>query len=137
MPDQPAAAAATTTAGGDGLSKTLVGRAAYFSIYASDASGARATRGGEAFVVAIRGPSPATRSIRDNGDGTYTVTYCVACSGAYTVAVTLHGEPIRGEVASAARALAQVTRDVVGVLVVRILAWASFHIGEGIITYRK
>ena len=90
MPDQPAAAAATTTAGGDGLSKTLVGRAAYFSIYASDASGARATRGGEAFVVAIRGPSPATRSIRDNGDGTYTVTYCVACSGAYTVAVTLH-----------------------------------------------
>ena len=45
MPDQPAAAAATTTAGGDGLSKTLVGRAAYFSIYASDASGARATRG--------------------------------------------------------------------------------------------
>ena len=78
------------------MSKTLVGRAAYFSIYASDASGARATRGGEAFVVAIRGPSPATRSIRDNGDGTYTVTYCVACSGAYTVAVTLHGEPIRG-----------------------------------------
>ena len=100
MPDQPPAAAATTTADGDGLSKTLVGRAAYFSIYASDASGARATRGGEAFVVAIRGPSPATRSIRDNGDGTYTVTYCVACSGAYTVAVTLHGEPIRGSPAT-------------------------------------
>ena len=71
----PPAAAATPTADGEGLSKTLVGRAAYFSIYASDASGARATRGGEAVGGAIRGPSPATRSIRDNGDGTYAILY--------------------------------------------------------------
>ena len=66
-----------------------------FTIHAVAADGTSLSTGGDPFVVAISQPEPTPAKIKDNQDGTYTVTYTPAVPGTYLVAVTLGGDPIR------------------------------------------
>lgn len=46
--------------------------------------------------VSVQGPRKSPIDIRDNGNGTCTVTFTPEVTGTYTVNVTSAGRPIRG-----------------------------------------
>ena len=89
-----AAVAIRSRADGTGLRAAMTKRPAQFTITAHNAAGEQVSRGGDPFVVAVRGASSVRPRVTDNEDGTYTVEYKTSVSGSYTVAVTLHGVPL-------------------------------------------
>ena len=91
-----AASAARSTVSGEGVLRALLRQPARFTVHAFDEHGNRCTTGGAPFVLAVRGPSSASRTIVDAGDGTFHAAWVPTVTGAYTVAVTLHGELVGG-----------------------------------------
>lgn len=69
---------------------------ASFEIVAHDQNGERRPVGGDPFCVSVRGAANVYAKVNDNGDGSYRVDYKPSTSGAYTIAITLHGVPMPG-----------------------------------------
>ena len=90
------ACAARSYAEGDGLAHALLRQPACFTICASDLAGRRLRRGGAPFVLSIRGPDAAARTVQDLGDGTYACAWEASVSGTYALSILLHGEHIEG-----------------------------------------
>ena len=91
-----AASAARSTVSGEGVLRAQLRQPARFTVHAYDEHGNRCTTGGAPFVLAVRGPSSASRTIVDAGDGTFHAAWVPTVTGAYTVAVSLHGELVGG-----------------------------------------
>lgn len=67
-----------------------------FKIHAVDRDGNPRTDGGDPFEVVINGPQgPVKPDVKDNGDGTYDVTFDPSEPGPYDIAVNLEGNPIK------------------------------------------
>ena len=88
--------AAHSTVSGEGTLRAVLRQPAPFAICAVDAYGSRCSTGGAPFVLAVRGPSSAQRTLVDAGDGTYLGTWIPTVTGDYSVAITLHGELVGG-----------------------------------------
>eukprot|EP00899_Mesostigma_viride_P025799 jgi/Mesvir1/6403/Mv19498-RA.1 len=78
----------------DDLATAYAGVPATFTLRAVDASGCRRVSGGDAFAVKLSGRPAADGSIRDAGDGTYTVSYMPKVEGPLAVRVHLDGEDV-------------------------------------------
>jgi hypothetical protein len=91
-----AASAAHSTVSGAVRHAAQLRQPARFTVHAFDEHGSRCTTGGAPFVLAVRGPSSASRTIVDAGDGSYHAAWVPTVTGAYTVAVSLHGELVGG-----------------------------------------
>lgn len=76
---------------GKGLESAIARKLAKFTIEARDAEGARMQHGGDTFTVTIHGASVVRARVQDNEDGTYSVEYKAAASGAYSISVLLYG----------------------------------------------
>lgn len=85
-----------STATGDGLYTAMAKTRATFEISAHDQHGERRPVGGDPFQVSVRGAAYVYAKVIDNGNGTYSVEYKPSTSGAYTIAITLHGVPMPG-----------------------------------------
>ena len=70
--------------------------AASFEIIAHDQNGERRPVGGDPFSVSVRGAAYVYAKVVDKADGSYRVEYKPSTSGAYTIAITLHGVPMPG-----------------------------------------
>ena len=93
---------------GPGVTYTLMGQAATFSLQARDTYGNLTTNGGEKFEVKVSMPDSLTgkalaeaekdppATITDRGDGSYLVSHTMTRKGRYDVSVELDGEPIAG-----------------------------------------
>lgn len=94
----PGTDASNCIAYGPGLENGILDTApAKFTIEARDKNGNPRKEGGDHFDVDIQGPSgPIKADVKDNGDGTYDVTYQPEDSGVHDIAVTLDGAPIKG-----------------------------------------
>ena len=79
---------------GEGVRRAVLRQPARFTITAVDALGSLVTRGGENFVLAVRGPDSARRTLVDAGNGTYHAAWIPTVSGSYAVSVTLNGEHV-------------------------------------------
>lgn len=84
------------SAEGDGIRVAQPGVTAMFSIISRDATGRRRNTGGDSVKVSIRGPSTPEATVKDNGDGTYSVSYIPDSLGAHQVDVLVHDCPIDG-----------------------------------------
>jgi len=73
------------------------GKETHFTIHGVDKNGKPRKNGGDPFVVKINGPKAITPNVKDNGDGTYAVTYTPdkKAPGNYKVDVTLHDKAIK------------------------------------------
>jgi filamin len=80
---------------GPGLEGGQTGKHGKFTIHAVDPEGNPCREGGDPFKVDISGPEHVKAKVHDNGDGTYAVSYEPKVPGDYTVAVSLHDEPIK------------------------------------------
>jgi filamin len=68
-----------------------------FTIEARDNNGKPIKQGGDDFQVDIQGPDgPVQAKVKDNGDGTYAVSYKPNGPGPHDIAVTLDDVPIKG-----------------------------------------
>jgi filamin len=68
-----------------------------FTIEARDKNGKPIKQGGDNFAVDIQGPDgPVQAKVKDNGDGTYAVSYKPNGPGPHDIAVTLDDVPIKG-----------------------------------------
>jgi len=66
-----------------------------FTIESRDRDGNKVPRGGDKYEVKVQGPSgPVPAQIKDNGDGTYKVTYAPEEAGQHRIDVTLRGKPV-------------------------------------------
>jgi filamin len=66
-----------------------------FTIESRDRDGAKVPRGGDKYDVKVQGPSgPVPAQIKDNGDGSYKVTYAPNEAGQHRIDVTLRGKPV-------------------------------------------
>ena len=76
---------------GDGLEKAMVGKPAQFKIESRNKLGNPVGKGGDPFVIAIKGPedTEVEAQLKDNQDGTYDVTYTPVTVGPHEIAVTL------------------------------------------------
>ena len=84
------------TAEGDGIRVAQPGVTAVFSIVSRNATGRRRTIGGDSVKVTIHGPSTPEATVKDNGDGSYSVSYIPDSLGAHQVEVLVHDCPIDG-----------------------------------------
>jgi len=94
----PGTDATHTIAYGPGLEPGLYDtKPAEFTIQAKDCFGNDIKEGGDPFNVEIMGPTgPVDAQIRDNHDGSYTVSYQPNDAGPHELAVTLDDVPIKG-----------------------------------------
>lgn len=85
-----------STLSGSGIEKASTVEPTSFTITAKDKSGNLVPRGGEKFDVKISTSNgyPVDSQIKDNKDGTYTVTYQPLAPGKTTIAVNLNGAPV-------------------------------------------
>ena len=83
-------------ASGSGLEEATVRHLSYFSIEAVDVRGKLRSSGGDAFFVAIRGPSRTRAKVTDNFDGTYSVAWKPNVSGTYSIAISHSGVQLPG-----------------------------------------
>ena len=93
--------AAHTTATGCGLNIWRPGQEASFTIAAHDSQGRKCSVGGDLFVAELKqveGEKKVEVNVKDNGDGTYLVTYTAPADANcnYTMSVLLHGSHIQG-----------------------------------------
>ena len=65
-------------------------------ITARDALGNQLSTGGATVAVTITGTNPATPTVTDHGDGTYSATYTPANAGTDTVVIRINGNAILG-----------------------------------------
>lgn len=83
---------------GSGMAHATAGEATSFTIQAVDGRGVARKSGGDQFEISITGPegdSPHAK-IRDNAEGTYTVTWAGKHAGLYAVRVQLDGASVGG-----------------------------------------
>jgi len=80
---------------GPGLVEAWDNEPAYFTIHSIDNDGKPRREGGDPFKVNIKGPKPVEANVKDNGDGTYLVSYAPDVPGDYTINVDLEGSPIK------------------------------------------
>lgn len=92
---KPSADASKSYAEGPGLHEAFDNEPAHFTIHAVDKRGNPRTDGGDPFEVKISGPAPTPVEVKDNGDGTYSVTYHPDAPGDYKIDVTLEGHNIK------------------------------------------
>jgi len=85
-----------TVAYGPGLEGGVQGQPAVFTIEARDRLGQRIKTGGDPFKVAVNGPynRDVEVQVKDNHDGTHTVTYHPIDHGKHQVNITLNGAPV-------------------------------------------
>ncbi|XP_068740127.1 tripartite motif-containing protein 2-like [Montipora capricornis] len=93
--------AANTTATFSGLNFGVSGQEASFTIVAHDSKGRRCSFGGALFVAEltqVEGEKKVEANVKDNGDGTYLVTYVAPADANcnYTMSVLLRGSHIQG-----------------------------------------
>ena len=84
---------------GAGLQHCVFGLEAHFTIEAFDTEGEPQPDGGDALFVCVRCCGHGTRiraKIRDQGNGTYAVSFKPAISGQISIGVSLMGEPLPG-----------------------------------------
>ena len=80
---------------GPGLEKPNTHHEQVFTIHAVDHEGQPRKTGGDDFQVSIKGPEELKPAVKDNNDGTYTVTYVATKPGDYNVDVTYEGAHIK------------------------------------------
>ena len=83
---------------GSGMAHATAGEPTSFTIQAVDGRGVARKSGGDQFEISITGPegdSPHAK-IRDNAEGTYTVTWAGKHAGLYAVRVQLDGASVGG-----------------------------------------
>ena len=89
--------AASCTVRGSGLRGGRAGESLQFVVEARDAHGNRRTVGGDQVDVSlVSGSATATAAVRDNGDGTYTVSCAPTLAGEYSTQVLVQSAPVRG-----------------------------------------
>lgn len=93
--------AENTTSTFSGLNFGLPGQEASFTIVAHDSKGRRCCLGGDLFVAEltqVEGEKKVKANVKDNGDGTYLVTYTAPADKKcnYTMSVLLRGSHIQG-----------------------------------------
>lgn len=106
-----AAQSAATVPTGTAGSQTSI------TVQARDAFGNNRTSTSGAVLASVTGANTVSAGVADNADGTYTVTYTPASTGADAIAITLGGSPIGGSpytsvVVAGAPAAAQSTATV-------------------------
>ncbi|XP_061470231.1 filamin-A isoform X1 [Rhineura floridana] len=74
---------------GPGLEHATVGQAGEFSVDCSSAGSAELT-----IEIISESGTQAEVHVRDNGDGTYTITYIPLCPGVYTITIKYGGQPV-------------------------------------------
>ncbi|XP_077185790.1 filamin-A isoform X2 [Paroedura picta] len=74
---------------GPGLEHATVGQAGEFSVDCSSAGSAELT-----IEIISESGTQAEVHVRDNGDGTYTITYIPLCPGIYTITIKYGGQPV-------------------------------------------
>eukprot|EP01120_Amphizonella_sp_Union-15-10_P008474 TRINITY_DN3052_c0_g3_i3.p1 TRINITY_DN3052_c0_g3~~TRINITY_DN3052_c0_g3_i3.p1 ORF type:complete len:1266 (+),score=382.28 TRINITY_DN3052_c0_g3_i3:257-3799(+) len=79
-----------------------------FTIHASDEHGKKKTTGGDAFSAIVNGPDGENVDVqvKDNGNGTYTISFHPKKPGKYTIQILLAGKPFLQQVVSLAPAKA-------------------------------
>jgi filamin len=92
---KPSPNAGNSWAEGPGLEEAWDNEPAFFTIHSVDNDGNPREEGGDPFTVKIQGPKPCTADVKDNGDGTYSVTYEPDVPGDYTIRVELDNKPIK------------------------------------------
>jgi filamin len=92
---KPTASPDKTEAFGPGLQGGQAEKPAHFKIVAKDPEGHKRADGGDNFAVTVKGPVDVTPHIKDNGDGTYDVTYKTDEPGNYEVNITVDGKPLK------------------------------------------
>jgi filamin len=88
-----------STASGPGIEPgNVINHPTHFTIQARNKIGDPMKTGGDPFKVQVAGPynSEVEPTIKDNGNGTYDVTYEPTVAGPHKVEVTLNGTPISG-----------------------------------------
>jgi filamin len=86
-----------TIAYGDGLEdgKVQDNLPTNFKIESRDRDGNKVPRGGDPYQVTVQGPSgPVPADIKDNGDGTYDVTYAPNEAGPHKIQIALRNKPV-------------------------------------------
>ena len=83
---------------GSGMAQAVAGEPTSFTIQAVDGRGVARKSGGDNFDVTIKGPEDDTphAKIRDNAEGTYTVSWAGKFAGIYAVHVQLDGASVGG-----------------------------------------
>ncbi|ETE70682.1 Filamin-A [Ophiophagus hannah] len=74
---------------GPGLEHATVGQAGEFSVDCSSAGSAELT-----IEIISESGTQAEVHVRNNGDGTYTITYIPLCPGIYTITIKYGGQPV-------------------------------------------
>lgn len=87
--DAPMAGAASTGTGG-------MSRAAALTLLTADAYGNPLTAGGASVGAKMSGPGACATAVEDHGDGSYTVSWGAALSGAYRLSVLVSGAHVQG-----------------------------------------
>jgi len=83
---------------GSGVHEATTTEPTSFTIQAKDKSGKPVKVGGDDFRVAVDTPAgskPVIAQVKDNEDGTYTVTYQPNTAGKHHLAVTVDGKPVK------------------------------------------
>ncbi len=93
---KPAPDAGKSWADGPALHGLVDNEPGVFTIHAVDKDGNPRNDGGDNFNVDINGPhGPVHPQVKDNGDGTYDVTFDPEKAGDYDINVSYEGEPIK------------------------------------------
>jgi hypothetical protein len=97
VPIKPGTDAAKSQVHGPGLKEAYDTLPANFHIQAKDRDGNNIPEGGDPFEVQVTGPSgPVPVDLKDNGDGTYDITYHPTVHGPHDIDVKLRGKPVGG-----------------------------------------
>jgi filamin len=83
---------------GSGMAQATAGEATSFTIQAVDGRGVARKSGGDNFEVSIKGPEgdEPHATIRDNAEGTYTISWVGKFTGLYAVHIQLDGATVGG-----------------------------------------
>eukprot|EP00004_Rigifila_ramosa_P012615 TRINITY_DN2742_c0_g1_i2.p1 TRINITY_DN2742_c0_g1~~TRINITY_DN2742_c0_g1_i2.p1 ORF type:complete len:1110 (-),score=206.78 TRINITY_DN2742_c0_g1_i2:46-3297(-) len=78
---------------GTGATSAVAGETAMFKVIARDRVGDRIVVGGDDVVASFEGCAD-NAHVKDNNDGTYSISYNISAAATYTLAVTINGEAI-------------------------------------------
>ncbi|KAI3425374.1 hypothetical protein D9Q98_009138 [Chlorella vulgaris] len=77
---------------GPGVTKAVAGKLAELAIEARDDNGCLRLSGGDEFQAALTGPAAVTIDVKDNDDGTYSLSYTATVAGVYELSITIGAE---------------------------------------------